>query len=434
MNKTSPLSILLVEDDPADARLVDLELRPYWERCRLRRCASMAEAQDWLKENACDVVLLDLSLPDSFGFDTIRKIHEAAPDIAVIVLTGFDDEDFAMRAVEAGTQDYLVKGNADGALMWRSIQHAVARKRMEEELRLAKQRLQAIIDLAHDAIIVMDEDSHMTLFNPAAERTFGYLADEVLGRPVEMLMPERLRDRHATMVRSFGDASDPARMMGNRPELLARRSDGTEFPAEVAISKVDHAGGRLFTAVLRDISDRKRTEEELRRLATTDPLTGVANRRHFLEAASVELQRQHRYHRPAALMMLDIDFFKVINDGLGHAAGDMVLMAFAATCRDGLRSVDLIGRLGGEEFAVLLPETDLQGAVEVAERLRQRVADSPVDVGGGVARFTVSIGVADCRPCDETIEATLMRADRALYDAKRSGRNRVRVGSDETAA
>lgn len=425
MEGAKPLAILLVEDDRADARLVELALRPHRSRCRIHHCISLAEAQEWLGANPCDVVLLDLSLPDSFGFDTIHRVHDAAPHLAVIVLTGLDDDEVAVRAVAAGTQDYLVKGNIDGALMWRSIQYAVARKRLDEELRLAKERLQAIIDLAHDAIIVTDDDQRITLFNPAAEATFGYRSDEILGQSLDLLLPAPVRARHQALVRDFSTAQERRRGSESRRELVARRKDGSEFPAEIAISRADHPEGRLYTAVLRDISERKRTEEELRRLATTDPLTGVANRRHFLEVAAGELTRHRRYRRPAALLMLDIDFFKVINDGLGHAAGDAVLVRFAEVCHEGLRQNDLIGRLGGEEFAILLPETDVNGALEVAERLRHSLAATPVSVGSGVARFTVSVGVAACHPDDDSIEATLVRADRALYAAKHGGRNRV---------
>ncbi len=299
MSDGPKLTILLVEDDPADARLVELTLQSYRERFEMIHCDTVKAARRWLAGNACDVVLLDLSLPDSFGFETISMIRAAAPELPVIVLTGLDDDDVALKAVEAGTQDYLVKGSADGAVMWRAIHHAVARKRLEEELR---------------------------------------------------------------------------------------------------------------------------------RQAHTDPLTGVANRRQFLDQAAKELTRQNRYGRPVSLLMLDVDRFKAVNDTYGHAAGDTVLARLAAVCREELRESDLVGRLGGEEFAVLLPETDAPGARDVAERLRLSIAACETPTAEGVIRFTVSIGVAAHR-AEETLQNTMARADAALYDAKRAGRDRVVVAA-----
>lgn len=424
MEPSKRLTVMIVEDDPADAKLVMLALAPFSARAKLAPFRTLGDALTWLNAgNVCDVALLDLSLPDSFGFETIRRLRQAAPSVAVIVLTGLDDEDFAMRAMEAGTQDYLVKGSTDGALIWRSIQYAVARTRLEEELRLAKQRFQSIIDLAQDAIIAFDDDHVISLFNPAAERMFGYGGDEIVGKPLSLLLPGGADDLSLEPM-AVDSAGDEKLAL---PEIVAQRRDGACFPAETALSRIDYVGGRLYTLVLRDISERKAAEGELRRLATTDPLTGVANRREFMACAEHELARVRRYGRPLALLMLDVDHFKAINDAFGHAAGDEVLRALAVAARDCLRECDIVGRLGGEEFAVVLPETQLAEAVEVAERLRRRLVELRVCAGGGEIHFTASVGVSICRSSDATIEAPLSRADHALYTAKRGGRNRVEV-------
>lgn len=136
-------AILLVEDEDADARLVTRSLAPYARRSSVARATSLKEARVWLHRNACDVVLLDLSLPDSFGLETVTRLHADAPSLPLVVLTGYDDEDFALEILAHGAQDYLVKGQTDGPLMWRAVQHARARKRLEEELRLSEERLQA---------------------------------------------------------------------------------------------------------------------------------------------------------------------------------------------------------------------------------------------------------------------------------------------------
>lgn len=180
-----------------------------------------------------------------------------------------------------------------------------------------------------------------------------------------------------------------------------------------------------------DISARKALEEELLRLAASDPLTGLANRRGFFEGAARMLGMSRRCGTPLSMIMLDIDHFKAVNDAYGHDAGDAVLRAVAGRLRESLRVSDLAGRVGGEEFAVLCPGTDLAGGVELAERLRLALEDMVVTADCRVVKVTASFGVAQCRGEQDVAPSTcLTRADRALYAAKRGGRNRVCLESD----
>ncbi len=174
----------------------------------------------------------------------------------------------------------------------------------------------------------------------------------------------------------------------------------------------------------REIARRQELEDELRALASVDGLTGINNRRHFLELCEKELDRAQRYDHPLALMMMDIDHFKRVNDTYGHAAGDEVLKQLAATCAANLRGVDILGRLGGEEFAVVLPECGIEAAYHAAERLRQTLAKIEVSSEQGAISFTISIGVV-ARNSGEGLTAALDRADKAMYAAKQGGRNRV---------
>ncbi|HEY0835508.1 MAG TPA: diguanylate cyclase [Azospirillum sp.] len=429
------IDVLLVEDDPADAGLVRHALRSLGSSFALTHRASLRDALAWLAGNPCAVVLLDLSLPDSSGFDTIRRMREAFPAMPLVVLTGHDDEDFAIEAMAAGTQDYLFKGATDGPVLQRAIRYAIARKQLEEKLRHSEQRLQAIITLAQDAIVSVDAANRIVLFNPAAERMFACPAAEVLGKPMEVLIPRRYATDHRAHVAAFVADGPSSRGMADRAEVTGLAKDGREFPVEVSISKDVQTDGVLLTAVIRDITERKRFENELRHLATTDPLTGLANRREFLAAAERELVRVRRYDRPAAVLMVDIDHFKRINDTHGHAAGDEALRRVAAICRDLLRESDLIGRLGGEEFGILLPETDVAAAREAAERLRAALAGADIRrPDGGAMRLTASIGIAACTATDSSIGQALSRADDALYHAKGQGRNRVEVKAPELSA
>jgi two-component system cell cycle response regulator len=187
--------------------------------------------------------------------------------------------------------------------------------------------------------------------------------------------------------------------------------------------------GRLFTAVIRDVTERKRVEDELRRLATTDPLTGAANRRHFLERAQLELARVKRYGDSVSILMMDIDHFKRVNDSRGHAAGDLALQMLVGACHEMLRETDLLGRLGGEEFAVLLPETTDDDAFDVAERLRRGLEALAIPHDPEPFHFTVSIGLTRCEAADAGIEQPIARADKGLYEAKKEGRNRTVVSA-----
>jgi diguanylate cyclase (GGDEF)-like protein len=172
---------------------------------------------------------------------------------------------------------------------------------------------------------------------------------------------------------------------------------------------------------------------ELLRLATTDPLTGAANRRSFMERCEAEIHRARRYDRPVSLLMIDVDHFKAVNDTYGHAAGDVVLAAVGEALRQSVRQIDIWGRLGGEEFAVLLVETGLPGAAIVAERIRARFEGMEVSVGGAAIRFTVSIGCTTVTADTAGLEAALRVADQRMYEAKQSGRNRVVIDAPVAA-
>lgn len=184
----------------------------------------------------------------------------------------------------------------------------------------------------------------------------------------------------------------------------------------------------LMSGTHQDINERKLLESELMRQAYLDPLTGLFNRRHLLAQGDVELSRATRNSSALSVLMLDIDFFKEVNDKYGHQAGDSILQALGNIFQNTLRKINVIARLGGEEFAIILPATDTNTAVSVAERLRKLIADMAVTIPTGLSiKVTVSIGVATLDNQDINIDTILGRADKALYEAKKTGRNKVCV-------
>lgn len=280
-----------------------------------------------------------------------------------------------------------------------------------------------IVESVTDGIVVIDERSTILYCNPAAERLFGWPDGELAGRPIDVLVPEEYRARHQFRVRAFAHGEAQSRRMGSRQaHILGQRYDGSEISLGITILR----SGSMMMAVIRDLSDWIRENRELERLANTDPLSGLQNRRGFSEAAERAIRKGPGEDCRFFLLMLDIDFFKQVNDRHGHDAGDAAIRNVAVVMREALRSKDLVARWGGEEFVALLSLNGRKEALMVAERLRMRIASTTFSGGPGVALgMTASIGLVDGPGEGEGLDAFVRRADLALYEAKAKGRNRV---------
>jgi len=284
--------------------------------------------------------------------------------------------------------------------------------------------LRAVLETMLDGLLIADGQGVVRVFNPACERLFGYSANEVIGQNVKMLVPESHRDLHDGYLKKFREEGEPA-ILGRQRELTGACKDGSTFPLSLTLGQAVVDDEAFYIAVVHDLTH----EVRLRRDAAIDPLTGVSNRRNFIARGKDEIGRAARYGRPCSVLMLDIDHFKVVNDTYGHAAGDEALRQFANACQEMLRDSDVIARLGGEEFAVILPETDAAGAKILAERLREGISRLRVANGDDRFGFTVSIGVANRGGDEDGIDELLARADRALYQAKEAGRDRVAIAA-----
>jgi diguanylate cyclase (GGDEF)-like protein/PAS domain S-box-containing protein len=296
-------------------------------------------------------------------------------------------------------------------------------KRAEEEVRRSHEWVSGLLASAPGAIMVVGEDGRIQLANPRAEAIFGYDHDELIGLSVDTLVPEGFREAHAHHRADY--LKDPtSRPMGLGMDLAGRRKDGTEFPVEIGLSSFGMPQGRLITCIISDITERKRTEEDLARRALHDPLTDLSNRTLFMDKLSQALSRCERQGTLVAVLFLDLDHFKIINDSLGHEVGDTVLVQMAARLRAALRPQDTASRFGGDEFVILLEDMEgEQHAIDIAERLARAVAE-PIGLEAGEVVVTTSIGIAIAKGTADRPEAVVRDADAAAYRAKERGRAR----------
>ncbi len=301
-----------------------------------------------------------------------------------------------------------------------------------EEAALANERtLRSLLQVLPQPIFVERlQDGKILYVNRKSERLFGLPASELLRLRARQLYQDPTdREDLLTLLATLDDVHDLEMRMQSpaRPDA-GLEAGGRQFIAELAAIRITYDGQPSMLVALNDISQRKLLEAELLKQARTDFLTGTHNRGSILQLAEQEIRRARRFKRALSVLVLDIDHFKTINDSHGHAAGDAVLQAMVQVAERTLRTTDMLGRLGGEEFAVLLTETSEREAYEAGERLRLALAAQPVRFGEHLLQCTVSIGVASLRDMDENIEALIRRADDALYAAKRQGRNRVIAG------
>ena len=272
------------------------------------------------------------------------------------------------------------------------------------------------------SIVITDLEGNITYVNPRFSSLTGYSFEEAIGQTPRILKsdhtpPEEYRKLWLTI--SSGKIW--------KGEFLNRKKNGDLYWEQATIAPVLGQDGTIlnYLAIKEEITEQKKMAAELKLLATTDPLTGAINRRELIQRAESELERARRYEHPTSAIMLDIDNFKMVNDTYGHPTGDKVLVSLARLLTQAVRASDLVARYGGEEFMLILPETPLEQARGIAERIRCAVADTPVMVDDQTIRFTVSLGVTSSESVGQDFEALLKAADKLLYQAKQSGRNRV---------
>ena len=448
--------VLVVDDIPANVKL--LEARLSAEYFDVATAFSGTEALALCERAECDIVLLDVMMPDMDGFEVCRRLksNPATHHIPVVMVTALDQPSDRIKGLEAGADDFLTKPVSDVALISR-VRSLTRLKMVTDELRMRaltsreigieSPEREAVADTGRKGRILIIDDRASSYERIAttlgAEHTVDVQSDpkEALFRAAEgdyelLIVSLGLADfdglRLCSQVRSLERTRSIPILAIAEPDNNAKLVRGLEIGInDYLIRPIDK---NEMLARVRTQIKRKRYTDRLRdnvamsiEMAITDALTGLHNRRYMETHLGALTEQAAQRGKPLAVLILDIDFFKSINDGHGHDAGDDVLREFAVRIRKSIRNIDLACRFGGEEFVIVMPETDIAVAGMVAERIRRKIASEPFAIQQGEKQLnvTLSIGIAALGAAGDNAAAMLKRADQALYRAKRDGRNRV---------
>ncbi len=420
--------VLIIEDDELAADMLRELLCGPRSRFACQVAGTLAEGLAALRSKSFDVVLLDLGLPDSSGIETAATLRRAFSEVPIIVLTGLADEGMALNALRIDIQDYIVKGQISGSVISRSIRYAIERKKVADALRESEEKFRAFFESAAVGTALVDVKSGRFLqVNDRLCQITGYDRSELLARTPGEITESMDRERD----RELFDALIAGRTSEYSVEKRYRRKNGTIVWVQVAVTVTRDSEGRPFQLIglVEDIDKRKRLEQEIRQMALHDPLTGLPNRRLLQEVANVELAQARRNGKKIAVLFLDLDRFKEINDTLGHETGDRLLKETAIRLKSVVRTSDTVARIGGDEFNVLLPDiAHPEYSSEAAQKILNEIR-KPFRLNGHELIISTSIGISVFPDDSEDFPALLRYADIAMYYAKEHGRNRYQFYS-----
>jgi diguanylate cyclase (GGDEF)-like protein/PAS domain S-box-containing protein len=419
------LAILLIQNDPAAAGRIGVALAAgdagsfevEWVR-------ELSRGLERLSKKGIAAVLLDLSLPDSEGVATFDKLFAASPDIPILILAGNASEELAKEAVSRGAQDYLVAAHLDTYSLQRALRNAVERKGIEDALYVEKERAVVTLNSIGDAVLCTNISGNITYLNIVAERMTGWLRKEAIGKPLAEVF--RIIDGGTRQT-----ARDPMEMaveqnatVGLTINCVLIRRDGHESAIEDSAAPIHDRSGRVIGAVIvfHDVSAARAMSLQMTHTAHHDVVTGLPNRLLLNDRITQSIALAHRQSRPFAVLFLDLDHFKNINDSLGHAGGDELLRSVSTRLLAGVRGSDTVSRQGGDEFAILLPEiTHAEDAATCAAKILVAL-NAPYVIGVRTVHVGASIGISLYPRDGEDSETLIKNADMAMYHAKERGR------------
>ena len=407
--------ILLIEDNLEYAQLIKRILsKKTSSAMEVEHHQTFSGGYERASRGGLGLILLDLDLPDSGNIDTLLSISEVT-DVPIIVLTGTDDESFAIKAVQMGAQDYLMKGQVDARLLIRSIRYAIERKKADDAVKRSEERFKLLIENALDLIAMLDVDGKITFVSPSHKNILGYEEEDLTGRKVfEFIHPEDL-------ARVLDIFTEGLQKQGRQysVEFRVRHKEGYWITLE-SIGKLCRSDLNGIGVVVnsRDITERKKMEERLRSLTITDDLTGLYNRRGFLTFAEHHIKAAERRKEQVLLILLDLDGLKQINDAYGHNTGDQALVDAASVIKQTFRNSDVTARVSGDEFVVLSTNSDGNGEESIKRRIRESL-DHHNSRTTKPYQLSLSFGIATFDPrIPSSIDRLLVRADELMYANK----------------
>jgi len=389
-----------------------------WER-------SLSAGIARLFEGGIDAILLDLYLPDGQGMDCFNRVFLAARGIPIVVLTDRDQEEIARQAVERGGKDRMLKKHIDRYSFGLVLRQILARAASEDALYAERERARVTLNSIGDAVISTDQAGHVTYINPAAEKMTGWLRDDARGRALTEVFHLLDGDTREPAPNPMDLAVQKNQIVGLPHHAVLLRPDGSESAIEDSIAAIHDKDGQITGAVMvfRDVSEARAIELKLSHLAQHDGLTELPNRTLLTDRLSHSIALAERHKRQLAVLFIDLDRFKQINDSLGHAVGDKVLRAVAKRLMAVVRGSDTVGRLGGDEFVVVLSEVEnAQNAARHAERIHAALTES-IAIADHDLQITISIGVSIFPDDGEDADTLITCAEAAMYHAKENGRN-----------
>jgi len=421
-----PPKILLVENDPAAADEIRAALAAAgggsfdveWVR-------QLSEGLTRLNKGGIDAVLLELSLPDSHGIETFDKLFTAAPDVPILILGGNANEALAKQAVGRGAQDYLPPGHRDSYSLSRALRNAIERKVVEDALYVEKERALVTLNSIGDAVVCSDMSGNITHLNLVAETMTGWRREEAAGQPLAEVFRIIDSGTRKTARDPMKMAVEQNRTVGLIVDCVLIRRDGFESAIEDSAAPIHDRAGRVIGAVIvfHDVSAARAMSRQMTHAAQHDLVTNLPNRLLLNDRISQSISLARRQNRPLAVIFLDLDRFKYINDSLGHATGDKLLQSVSKRLLAGLRGSDTVSRQGGDEFVILLSEIADPEDLAASARKILLLLNAPHSIGGQDLHIGGSIGISVYPADGEDAETLIKNADTAMYHAKERGRN-----------
>ena len=421
----SIIRVLLVEDNPKDARLLREMLKDEGSlSTEFFHVTNMGDAETHLAGGKVDVVLLDPGLHDAKGLEAVRRVRAVAPRVPLVVLTGFDNESMAAQALQEGVQHYLIKGQIEARGLLLALRYAIERKTMDEALFREKERAQVTLNSIGDAVACTDSAGNITFLNLVAEKMTGWSQQEAVGRPMAEILRIMDATTHETIPNPMEMAVQRNRTVHLPLNCILVRRDGFEIPIEDSVSPIHDRQGQITGAVIvfRDVTVTRAMAVQIAHSAHYDSLSGLPNRTLLNERIEFSIALARRHMRKLAVLFLDLDGFKHINDSLGHPVGDKVLQSVAKRLMSCVRGADTVSRQGGDEFVVLLSEMEFaEDAAVTATRMLQAMAEAH-SIDGRDLHVSTSIGVSIYPDDGLDAETLIKNADTAMYQAKENGR------------